>query len=64
MIPRPPKSPTFSEVPAGMCRAVSATGFASVAPNYLASAREHARASAAAEKHQSTPSTHRSRSRM
>eukprot|EP00959_Pyramimonas_sp_CCMP1952_P370297 7755129-Pyramimonas_sp.AAC.1 len=34
MIPLPPKSPTRTEVlPAGMCRAVSATAFASVAQN-------------------------------
>eukprot|EP00959_Pyramimonas_sp_CCMP1952_P096123 2009716-Pyramimonas_sp.AAC.1 len=39
MIPRPPKSPTRNEVSAGMCRAVNATAFASVAPNYLAAAR-------------------------
>eukprot|EP00959_Pyramimonas_sp_CCMP1952_P224065 4684967-Pyramimonas_sp.AAC.1 len=39
MIPRPPKAPTRSEVPAGMCPAVSATAAASVSPNWLATAR-------------------------
>eukprot|EP00959_Pyramimonas_sp_CCMP1952_P376442 7885095-Pyramimonas_sp.AAC.1 len=41
MIPRPPKTPTRTEMPAGVCRA--ATAFASVAPNQLAAARASTR---------------------
>eukprot|EP00959_Pyramimonas_sp_CCMP1952_P271051 5666888-Pyramimonas_sp.AAC.1 len=59
MMPRPPKSPTRTEVPAGSCPVVSATAAASVAPNELGQcAREHARACAAGYMHQPTPSTH------
>eukprot|EP00959_Pyramimonas_sp_CCMP1952_P141746 2966626-Pyramimonas_sp.AAC.1 len=34
VIPRPPKSPTGTEMSAGMCPAVSGAAAASVAPNY------------------------------
>eukprot|EP00959_Pyramimonas_sp_CCMP1952_P206272 4313970-Pyramimonas_sp.AAC.1 len=47
-----------------MRRAVSATADASVAPNYLAAARAHARASAAAEMRQPAASAHRNRRHM
>eukprot|EP00959_Pyramimonas_sp_CCMP1952_P170070 3553131-Pyramimonas_sp.AAC.1 len=47
-----------------MCRTVRTTAAASVAPNFLAAARAHARAGAAAEMHQPAPRSHRNRRRM
>eukprot|EP00959_Pyramimonas_sp_CCMP1952_P227886 4765011-Pyramimonas_sp.AAC.1 len=43
MIPRPPKSPTRTEVPAEKCPTITASSAASFAPNKLAAVRESMR---------------------
>eukprot|EP00959_Pyramimonas_sp_CCMP1952_P324996 6802643-Pyramimonas_sp.AAC.1 len=64
MTPRLPKSPTRTGAPVGKCPAVRHRGRVGRAALPGRCAREHAWASAVAEMHQPTPSTHRNRRRM
>eukprot|EP00959_Pyramimonas_sp_CCMP1952_P372247 7795089-Pyramimonas_sp.AAC.1 len=65
MVPRPPKQPTRSEMPSReVPRGQRHRGRVDRAKRAGRCPREHARASAAAEMHQPTPSIYRNRRRM